>query len=81
MRPLRGSSLTYIDEDLDEPGVGKLFPNEIERTLYLNYVCPRGDTNASVEAKRAIYSNPKIVDLLPNEDDPSLSSYQVTADF
>jgi len=70
MRPLRGRSLSYIDEDLDEPGVGKPFPNAIERTLYLNYACPRGDSSATLEVKRAVYSNPQIIDLIRDEDLP-----------
>jgi hypothetical protein len=68
--------LSYIDEDLDEPGVGKLFPNSIQRTLYLNYQCPRGDSAVSIELKKAIYTNPAIVEITPFED-PEL----ISADF
>jgi len=68
MRPLRGNSVSYMDEDLDEPGVGKPFPNSIERILYLNYSCPRGDSSVSVEVKRAVYSNPQITDITSNVD-------------
>ena len=62
--------MTYMDQDLDEPGVGKPFPNAIERTLYLNYTCPRGDSSATLEVKRAVYSNPQVIDLIKNEDIP-----------
>jgi hypothetical protein len=55
-----------MDEDLDDPGVGKPFPNAIERTLFLNYACPRGDSSASIEVKRAVYSNPQITDIQPD---------------
>jgi hypothetical protein len=68
MRPLRGNSMSYIDEDLDQPGLGKPFPNAIERTLYLNYSCPKGDSSASVEVKKAVYSNPEITDVVTNPD-------------
>ncbi len=62
--------MSDMDEDLDEPGVGKPFPNAIERTLYLNYTCPRGDSSVTLEVKRAVYSNPHITYLIKNEDIP-----------
>lgn len=68
VRTLRGNSVSYMDEDLDEPGVGKPFSNAIERMLYLNCSCPRGDSSASVEIKRAVYSNPEITDVSPSPD-------------
>jgi hypothetical protein len=71
MRPLRGSSMSYMDKDLDEPGVGKPFPNAIERTLYFNYSCPRGDAGISIEVKKAVYTNPQIIDISP-EDSASI---------
>jgi hypothetical protein len=80
MRPLRGSSFSYMDEDLDEPGVGKFFPNSIERRLFLNYTCPRGDTSASVEVKRAVYSNPQITDMI-TADDQELSASLLAAEY
>jgi hypothetical protein len=55
--------MSYMDEDLDQGGVGKPFPNAIQRTLYLNFACPRGDHTISVEVKRALYSNPTITDI------------------
>jgi len=66
MRPLRSSFVSYMDEDLDEPGVDKPFPNAIERTLYFNYACPRGDSSLALEVKRATYSNPEITDIEPD---------------
>lgn len=75
MRPLRGNAMSYVDEDLDELGIGKLFPNAIERTLYLNYTCPRGDSAASIEVKKAVYSNPTITDIV------SLPDITKAADF
>ena len=72
--------MSYIDEDVGETGVGKLFPSAIERTLFLNYACPRGDTSASVEAKRAVYSIPEITDLIKNLDQV-LSASQLWADY
>jgi len=68
--------MSYMDKDLDEPGIGKPFPNSIERTLFFNYSCPRGDTGMSVEIRKAVYSNPQITDISPEESISVLSEYE-----